>query len=246
MVRYAHLSTGNYNPRTARLYTDISHLTADPRLTHDVEAVFDHLASQARVPRLQSLIMAPFHLHRRLLDLIEQVGQAAARGETARIVVKTNALTDQQLMDALVRAGRQGARIDLIVRGACMLPARVPGMTDNIRVRSVVGRFLEHSRVFYFGIGAEETLLLSSADWMNRNMLRRVELAWPVTDPALRQRIVDECLVAYLHDERDAWDLMADGQYQRIASALDTTRPGVQAALMVRYDAGSSAPGARG
>ncbi len=246
MVRYAHLSTGNYNPRTARLYTDISHLTADPRLTHDVEAVFDHLASQARVPRLQSLIMAPFHLHRRLLDLIEQVGHAAARGETARIVVKTNALTDQQLMDALVRAGRLGARIDLIVRGACMLPARVPGITDNIRVRSVVGRFLEHSRIFYFGIGAEETLLLSSADWMNRNMLRRVELAWPVTDPALRQRIVDECLVAYLHDERDAWDLMADGQYQRIASALDTTRPGVQAALMVRYDAGSSASGARG
>jgi polyphosphate kinase len=204
------------------------------------------LASQARVPRLQSLIMAPFHLHRRLLDLIEQVGQAAARGETARIVVKTNALTDQQLMDALVRAGRLGAQIDLIVRGACMLPARVPGVTDNIRVRSVVGRFLEHSRIFYFGIGAEETLLLSSADWMNRNMLRRVELAWPVTDPALRQRIVDECLVAYLHDERDAWDLMADGQYQRIASALDTTRPGVQAALMVRYDAGSSASGARG
>ncbi len=245
MVRYAHLSTGNYNPRTARLYTDISHLTADPRLTHDVEAVFDHLASQARVPRLQSLIMAPFHLHRRLLDLIDQVGQAAARGETARIVVKTNALTDQQLMDALVRAGRLGAQIDLIVRGACMLPARVPGCTDNIRVRSVVGRFLEHSRVFYFGIGAEETLLLSSADWMNRNMLRRVELAWPVTDPALRQRIVDECLVAYLHDERDAWDLMADGQYHRISTALSTTRPGVQAALMVRYDAGESSTGAR-
>jgi polyphosphate kinase len=146
----------------------------------------------------------------------------------------------------LVRAGRLGAQIDLIVRGACMLPARVAGITDNIRVRSVVGRFLEHSRVFYFGIGAEETLLLSSADWMNRNMLRRVELAWPITDPVLRQRIVDECLVAYLHDERDAWDLMADGQYQRIASALDTTRPGVQAALMVRYDAGSSASGARG
>ncbi len=239
--RYAHLSTGNYNPRTARLYTDISHLTADPRLTADVEAVFNHLASQARVPRLQKLLMAPFQLHRRLLDLIEQAGQAAARGDGARIVVKTNAMTDLPLMNALVRAGRQGARIDLIVRGACMLPARVPGVTDNIRVRSVIGRFLEHSRVFYFGIGEEETLLLSSADWMNRNMLRRVELAWPVTDPALRQRLIDECLVAYLHDERDAWDLMPDGRYQRAPGALDRARPGAQAALMARYDAGEPA-----
>ncbi len=245
LARYAHLSTGNYNPRTSRLYTDISHLTADRALTADVEAVFTHLASQARAPRLQRLMMAPFHLHRRLLDLIEQAGQAAARGEPARIVVKTNAMTDQPLMEALVRAGRQGVRIDLIVRGACMLPARVPGVTDNIRVRSVIGRFLEHSRVFYFGIGEAETLLLSSADWMNRNMLRRVELAWPVTDPALRQRIIDECLVAYLHDERDAWDLLADGCYHRVPGALDAARPSAQAALMARYDAGEAPPARR-
>ncbi len=241
LARYAHLSTGNYNPRTARLYTDISHLTADPKITADVEAVFNHLASQARVPRLQTLLMAPFHLHKRLIELIEQAAQAAALGKPARIVVKTNALTDQPLMDALVRAGRQGVRIDLIVRGACMLPARVPGVTDNIRVRSVIGRFLEHSRVFYFSTGDDETLLLSSADWMNRNMLRRVELAWPVNDLALRQRLVDECLVAYLHDERDAWDLMADGKYHRVPGALHEDRPGAQAALMARYDAGEPA-----
>ncbi len=245
LARYAHLSTGNYNPRTARLYTDISHLTADPKITADVEAVFNHLASQARVPRLQSLLMAPFHLHQRLQDLINQAGQAAALGKPARIVIKTNALTDQPLMDALVRAGRQGVRIDLIVRGACMLPARVPGVTDNIRVRSVIGRFLEHSRVFYFGIGDQEVLLLSSADWMNRNMLRRVELAWPVNDPALRQRLVDECLVAYLHDERDAWDLMADGSYHRVPGALTDGHPGAQSALMARYDAGEPATGKR-
>jgi polyphosphate kinase len=120
-----------------------------------------------------------------------------------------NALTDEALILALVRAGRQGVKIDLIVRGACMLPAQVPGVTDNIRVRSIIGRFLEHSGCSISGDGAEE-LYLSSADWMNRNMLRRVELAWPVTDPVLRQRIIDECLVAYLHDGRDAWGLAAD------------------------------------
>ena len=245
LVRYAHLSTGNYNPRTARLYTDISHLTADPRLTADVEAVFNHLASQTKVPRLQRLMMAPFHLHSRLLALIEQAAQAAAMGRPARIVVKTNAMTDGALMEALVRAGAKGVKIDLIVRGACMLPAQVPGVTDNIRVRSVIGRFLEHSRVFYFGIGREEVLLLSSADWMNRNMLRRVELAWPVDDPALRQRLIDECLVAYLHDERDAWDLRADGRYHRAPGALSNDRPGAQAALMARYEAGDPVAGKR-
>jgi polyphosphate kinase len=123
-------------------------------------------------------------------------------------------------------------KIDLIVRGACMLPAQVPGITDNIRVRSVIGRFLEHSRVFYFRSGSEETLLLSSADWMNRNMLRRIELAWPVTDPVIRQRIIDECLVAYLHDGVDAWDLQANGTYTRVKNP---SGHGVQAALMARY-----------
>jgi polyphosphate kinase len=235
LVRYAHLSTGNYNPRTARLYTDLSHLTADPQLTADIENVFVHLASQSRLPRLNHLWLAPFHLHRKLIDRIDAVGEAAAHGKDARIVLKMNALTDQPLMLALVRAGRRGAKIDLIVRGACMLPARVPGVTDNIRVRSIIGRFLEHSRVFYFRVDADEQLYLSSADWMNRNMLRRIELAWPVTDPKLRQRIVDECLVAYLHDDRDAWDLMADGVYKRVKGAGEPKGHGAQAALMARY-----------
>jgi polyphosphate kinase len=138
-------------------------------------------------------------------------------------------------MLALVKAGQSGVKIDLIVRGACMLPAQVPGVTDNIRVRSVIGRFLEHSRVFYFRCGSEESLLLSSADWMNRNMLRRVELAWPVTDSALRQRIVDECLVAYLHDGVDAWDLQPDGTYKRVKTDPALPGHGAQAALMARY-----------
>jgi len=185
------------------------------------------------------VLTAPFHLHRRLIEKIDVVGEAAARGIEGRIVLKMNALTDEQLMLALVRAGRHGARIDLVVRGACMLPARVPGVTDNIRVRSIIGRFLEHSRVFYFRAGKEEELYLSSADWMNRNMLRRVEIAWPVTDPALRQRLVDECLVAYLHDDRDAWDLQANGTYQRVKGAGQPKGHGAQAALMARYGARS-------
>ena len=237
LARYAHLSTGNYNSRTARLYTDLSHLTADPALTADVENVFVHLASHSRLPRLNQLWLAPFHLHRKLIDRIDALAEAAAQGREARIVLKMNALTDLLLMNALVRAGRKGAKIDLIVRGACMLPARVPGVTDNIRVRSVIGRFLEHSRVFYFRLDNDEQVYLSSADWMNRNMLRRVELAWPVNDPRLRQRIVDECLVACLHDDRDAWDLMADGSYKRVKGAGEPKGHSAQAALMARYAA---------
>jgi polyphosphate kinase len=237
LVRYAHLGTGNYNPRTARLYTDVSHLTADPELTADVEQVFMHIASQSRLPRLNHVWLAPFHLHRRLIEQIDVVGAAAARGLDARIVLKMNALTDEALMQALVRAGRRGARIDLLVRGACMLPARLPGLTDNIHVRSVIGRFLEHSRVFYFRAGNEEHLYLSSADWMNRNMLRRVEIAWPVKDAALRQRLIDECLVAYLHDNRDAWDLQPDGSYRKVKGAHSPKGHGAQGALMERYAA---------
>jgi polyphosphate kinase len=235
MQRYAHLSTGNYNPRTARLYTDLSYLTADPHLTADIEHVFVHIAGQSRLPRLNQLWLAPLQLHRKLVEKIEEVAQAAAQGKPARIVIKTNALTDETLMLALVRAGRAGVSIDLIVRGACMLPAQVPGFTDNIRVRSVIGRFLEHSRVFYFRAGEQEDLLLSSADWMNRNMLRRIELAWPVRDPAIRQRIIDECLVAYLHDGRDAWTMGPDGKYSRVDALEGASGHGAQQALMARY-----------
>lgn len=235
LKRYGHLSTGNYNPRTAKLYTDLSHLTADAAITTDMEHVFVHLASQSKLPRLSKLWMAPFHLHRNLVAKIDALGDAAGRGESTRIVAKMNSLTDEALIRSLMRAGEQGVQIDLIVRGACMLPAQVPGRTENIRVRSVIGRFLEHSRVFYFRQGEVEDLYLSSADWMNRNMVRRVELAWPVTDPALRQRIVDECLVAYLHDCVDAWDLGADGRYLRVPHTPHVAAHGAQAALMARY-----------
>ena len=143
-----------------------------------------------------------------------------------------HSLTDEPLIRALIRAGQNGVRIDLIVRGACMLPPGLPGQTDNIRVRSIVGRFLEHTRVFYFRSGEAEEVFLSSADWMNRNMLRRIELAWPVLDPALRRRVIDECLVPYLLDERDAWTMDGTGAYRCMASPPQGGTRGAQESLM--------------
>ena len=232
--RYAHLSTGNYNPGTARLYTDLGMLTADALLTADADAVFHQLASLTKVRTPRHLLTAPFALHRRLVAHIDQVAAAARAGQPARIVLKINGLTEPAMIGALVRAGQAGADIDLIVRGACMLPPGIPGVTDHIRVRSVVGRFLEHTRVIYFRWGegeADEALYLSSADWMGRNMFRRIEIAWPVRNAALRQRVIDECLVPYLHDQRDAWEQSPSGSYARVAN----TGVSAQAALMDRY-----------
>ncbi|MGK2901199.1 MAG: polyphosphate kinase 1 [Burkholderiaceae bacterium] len=234
--RYVHLSTGNYNPKTATQYTDLGHFTADPDLTRDADAVFQQLASLGRTKPLRALLQAPFTLHRQMLAQIERVAAAARAGRRARIVVKINALTDVPLIRALVHAGRDGADIDLIVRGACMLAPGIAGATGRIRVRSVVGRFLEHSRICYFCWGDavdEEVLFLSSADWMGRNMFGRIEIAWPVRDPALRQRVVDECLVPYLRDVKDAWQLQADGSYARIGGG----EPSAQQALVRRYTA---------
>lgn len=229
--RYGHLSTGNYNPKTARLYTDVGCLTADAEMTADIDAVFQQLASLGKMRPLRQLLQAPFTLHKQMLAHIHQVADAARQGKPARIVVKINALTDVPLIEALVAAGQAGADIDLIVRGACMLPPGIAGLTDRIRVRSVVGRLLEHSRVLYFRWGAgeaDEALFMSSADWMGRNMFRRIEVAWPVRDAAMRQRVIDECLVPYLHDGKDAWSLQSDGSYRRIG----TDGPSAQQALM--------------
>lgn len=234
LKRYAHLSTGNYNAKTARLYTDVGYLTANTDLTNDVDLVFQELASLTRGKKPSQLLVAPGELHQSTIALIGKVADAARKGRTARIVAKINALTDPDLIDALVAAGQAGADIDLIVRGACMLPPGLPGLTDRIRVRSVVGRMLEHSRVLYYrwGDGAnDEALYLSSADWMSRNMLRRIEIAWPVRDAAMRQRVIDECLVPYLHDRRDSWTQQPDGRYERV----DANGVSAQQALMLRY-----------
>jgi polyphosphate kinase len=232
--RYAHLSTGNYNPKTARLYTDVACLTANAEMTSDADAVFQQLASLGKTRPLKQLLQAPFTLHKQMLAHIQRVTDAARDKLPARIVAKVNALTDVPLIEALIRAAQAGADIDLIVRGACMLPPGIPGVTDRIRVRSVVGRFLEHSRILYFRWGHgddDEALFLTSADWMNRNMLRRIEVAWPVRDPVARQRVIDECLVPYLHDRQDAWELGSDGSYTRIGNG----GPSAQQALMQRH-----------
>jgi polyphosphate kinase len=212
----------------------LSYLTCDATITADMDRLFVHLASPSRLNRMSKLIIAPFHMQRKMIEKIEQVGDAALAGLGARIVVKMNALTDPSLIHALIRAGQKGAQIDLIVRGACMLPAVVPGQTDNIRVRSIIGRFLEHSRVFYFEAGDAKDLYLGSADWMSRNMNRRIELCWPVVDPVLRRRVIDECLLAYLYDTRNAWTLEQDGQYHRVIKNGQKVQS-AQALLMSQY-----------
>jgi polyphosphate kinase len=239
--RYAHLSSGNYNPRTARMYTDMGMLTADAGLTADADAVFLQLASQTRVKSQHHLVTAPFVMHKRMLQHIAQVAEAARSGLPARIVVKVNALTESALINALVAAGQDGASIDLIVRGACTLPPGRPGLTDRIRVRSIVGRFLEHTRISYFRWGPgedDEALYLSSADWMGRNMFGRIELAWQLRDKALRQRVIDEGLVPYLHDQLDAWVLDGDGRYRPVSDSGLCA----QHALMARFSHPSAPP----
>ena len=232
LVRYGHLSTGNYNAKTAALYTDFSYLTAQPALVADMDHLFMHLASQVRLPKLHQLWVAPFDLHQSLMRKVADLGTKAAKGISCTIVLKMNALTDEPLIHALLKAGRNGVKIRLIVRGACMLPAQHSGLSDNIQVRSIIGRFLEHSRVFYFRAADETQVYLSSADWMSRNMMRRIELAWPVLDETLKQRVIDECLVAALEDSADAWLMNAQGEYAQVAPENEKTSLSAQQALM--------------
>ena len=220
---YGHVSTGNYNPRTARLYTDVSMLTADSDITRDMEHLFRHIASQIKLPRMRKLLVAPFNLHRQMLTKIKSAETAAIAGKPARIILKMNALTDETLVTALVKAGRAGVEGDLILRGACILPVDAPGLEGRIRVRSIIGRLLEHSRVFYFNIDAVENMWLASADWMNRNMMRRIEIAWPIIDTKNRARILQECCQMSLDDNKNAWILTEEGTYQ-LASQLPNAK----------------------
>ncbi|MDP8567993.1 polyphosphate kinase 1 [Methylophilus aquaticus] len=234
--RYGHLSTGNYNPKTTRLYTDWSMLTANPNLTKEMEAVFRHLTSELPLPVMRHLLVAPFTLQTGMIRQLEKAQRVARQGKPARVIAKMNALTDVPLVQALIKAATAGVEIDLIVRGACILPVSLPALQGRIRVRSVVGRLLEHSRVFYFALDGQVQMWLSSADWMSRNMTRRVELAWPITDPAMQQRILQESLQMYLEDTLDAWQLNERGEYTAVR---DTTEPlsrqGCQNSLLKQY-----------
>ncbi len=225
LQRYAHLGTGNYHPRTARLYTDFGLLTANPEICADVDEVFLHITSLAKANKLKRLWLAPFTMHRHLLEAIRSETRHAKEGKRARIVAKMNALLEEAVVKALYAASQAGVTVELIVRGACALRPGVKGVSDNIRVRSVVGRFLEHNRIWLFDNDGAEDVYLSSADWMGRNLFRRIEVAFPVLDPALKARVIDEGLKPYLADSQDAWELAADGSYER-TKAKGRTSPG--------------------
>ena len=232
--RYAHLGTGNYHPRTARMYTDFGLLTANSEMCADVDEVFLHITSLAKANRLKRLWLAPFTMHRHLLEAIRREARHAKEGKPARIVAKMNALVDEAVIKALYAASQAGVKIDLIVRGACALRPGVKGVSDNIHVRSIIGRFLEHSRIWLFENDGAEDVYLASADWMGRNLFRRIEVAFPVLDPALKARTIDEGLKPYLADSHDAWELGPDGIYTRARAKGRATPVSAQAELLQR------------
>jgi polyphosphate kinase len=229
--RYVHLGTGNYHPRTARAYTDYGLLSANERLGEDVHHVFMQLTSLMRTPPLHLLSQSPFNLHERLLGLIRRETRNAAAGGTGHIIAKLNALVEPEIIRALYEASNAGVYVDLIVRGICCLRPGVPGVSDNIRVRSIVGRFLEHSRVYYFHNGGNEELYCASADWMDRNFFRRIEIMFPILDDGLKARVMAD-LDTYLADSAEAWELRADGEYRRFPHSADSLSSAAQLKLL--------------
>jgi polyphosphate kinase len=231
---YAHLGTGNYHPRTARQYTDFGLLTVNPELCADVAEVFLHMTSLARSNRLKRLWLAPFTMHRQLLAAIHRETRHAKEGVAAHIMAKMNGLIEEAVIKALYAASQAGVKIDLVVRGACALRPGVKGWSDNIRIRSIVGRFLEHPRIWYFANGGREDVYLSSADWMGRNLFRRIEVAFPVLDKELKARVIAEGLAVCFEDNCNAWDLGADGKYVRAKAARRARACAAQELLLDR------------
>ena len=213
--RYVHLGTGNYHPRNARLYTDFGLLTCNQEVCADVNEVFRQLTGLGKSGTLHHLLLAPFTLHEKIIAAVANETRLAKAGKPGRIIAKMNALLEPTVIEALYAASQAGVRIDLVVRGVCALRPGVPGLSENIKVRSVIGRFLEHTRIFYFHNGGAENVYLSSADWMDRNFFRRIELCFPVLEGKLKQRVIKEGLTPYLKDNRQAWEMDADGHYTR-------------------------------
>jgi polyphosphate kinase len=222
--RYVHLGTGNYHAKTARAYTDYGLFTCDKGIGEDVQKIFQQLTAMGRPGRLKKLLQSPFTLHRSVLDLIAHEAEQASKGQRARVMAKMNALIDPQVIQALYRASQAGVKIDLIVRGMCALRPGVPGVSDNIQVRSIVGRFLEHARVYYFENGGEPKVYLSSADWMERNFFSRVEAAFPIEDKLMARRVIGESFELYNADNCQAWVLQSDGRYKRLRSGAARRR----------------------
>jgi polyphosphate kinase len=217
--RYVHLSTGNYNPTTARIYTDLGLFTAKPEFGEDTSELFNLLTGYSQGRRWRKFLVAPLGLREQVVELIDREGHNAQMGRPARIIVKMNALVEPTVIDALYRAGRMGVRVDLVVRGTCCLRPGIPGLSENIRVISIVDRFLEHSRVFYFENAGDPEVFLGSADWMPRNFFRRIELMFPIEDALLKARLTQELLPVILSDNVKARQLQADGSYTRLSPA---------------------------
>lgn len=232
--RYVHLGTGNYHTRTARLYTDYGLLTGDQSVAEDVNKLFHQLTGLGRASKLKKLLQAPFTLFRQTLTLIERETENALAGKNARIIAKMNALVDPDIIRALYKASQAGVKIDLIIRGICCLRPGIKGVSENIHVRSIVGRFLEHTRVYYFYNEGEELLYCSSADWMPRNLHHRVETCFPIEEKRPRQKIIDYGLLNYLSDNTSAWILQSDGTYKKARSTSQKLRS-AQTGLLQQY-----------
>jgi polyphosphate kinase len=212
---YVHTGTGNYNPVTAKIYTDLGMFTADREIVADASEVFNYLTGYSNQKEFRSLLVAPIQLRTRLSELVAREAEHARAGREARIIMKLNAVTDDQMIRVLYKASQAGVSIDMIVRGICSLRPGVPGVSDNIRIRSIVGRFLEHSRLYWFLNGGHEELYLGSADLMERNLDRRVETLAPVRDPEILEHLRDVVLASYLRDTERAWVLDAAGGYSK-------------------------------
>jgi polyphosphate kinase len=237
--RYCHMGTGNYHPKTARQYTDYGLFTCNDEIGQDVHELFLQLTSLTQTPKLNRLIQSPFGLNEACIARLDREAGHALAGRPARVILKMNALVEQQTIEALYRASRAGVKVDLIVRGLCSLRPGVPGVSENITVRSIVGRFLEHSRALYFENGGEPELYCTSADWMERNFFRRVEVAFPIQRKSHRERILED-LTRYLEDNTQAWVLLADGRYERLSPGAEKPR-NAQAELLATYAAGGTA-----
>lgn len=229
--RYAHLSTGNYHQANSKLYTDIGLMTANEDIGEDLHKIFQQLSGLGPTISLKRLLHSPFTLYKSVVAKIERESVHARAGKPARIVAKLNALNESHVIEALYRASQAGVEIDLIVRGACTLRPGLPGISERIRVRSIVGRFLEHSRVYWFANDGDAELYCASADWMERNLMRRIEVAFPILDPELAKRVFDETLANTLADNTQAWLLGSDGRYTRATPGHDTPYNAQQALL---------------
>ena len=230
MRTYVHFGTGNYHPRTTRFYTDFGLLTANEEIGADVAEVFKQLTGLGQAGRLRHLWQAPFTLQPNVVQAIKDEAEIARAGRKGRIIVKVNALLEPETIEALYEASQAGVEIDVIARSVCALKPGVAGLSENIRVRSVVGRFLEHHRIFYFGADGADKLYLSSADWMERNFFKRIEVAFPILDPKVKRRVMKEGLRPYLGDNCQAWELGNDNQYRR--KNPRTTRRSAQEILL--------------